>query len=45
MGLFVSRGIIEGIGGVLELETTGPAGTTFAIRLPLEVDGSKGDGI
>jgi len=36
LGLFVSRGIIEGIGGILELERTGPDGTTFSIRLPLK---------
>ena len=45
LGLFVSKGIIEGIGGVLELESTGPSGTTFAIRLSLESDGQYGEGI
>jgi PAS domain S-box-containing protein len=33
LGLFVSKGIIEAIGGRLELEQTGPEGTTFVVRL------------
>ena len=33
LGLFVSKGIIEAIGGRLELERTGPEGTTFVVRL------------
>jgi len=45
LGLFVSRGIIEGIGGTLELERTGPDGTTFSIRLPLKHEGLDGGGI
>ncbi len=38
LGLFVSRGILEGIGGRLELESTGPQGSTFVVRLPVPVD-------
>ena len=34
LGLFVSRGIVESLGGHLELEGSGPTGTTFALRLP-----------
>jgi len=45
LGLFVSRGIIEGIGGVLEIESRDPTRTTFAIRLPLESDAHYGEGI
>ncbi|MBW2694219.1 MAG: two-component sensor histidine kinase, partial [Deltaproteobacteria bacterium] len=45
LGLFVSRGIIQGIGGILELERTGPDGTTFSIRLPLKREGLNGAGI
>jgi C4-dicarboxylate-specific signal transduction histidine kinase len=33
LGLFVSKGIIDAIGGSLELEETGPEGTTFVVRL------------
>jgi two-component system NtrC family sensor kinase len=33
LGLFVSRGIVEAMGGCLELEATGPEGSTFALRL------------
>ncbi|NNE18080.1 MAG: PAS domain-containing protein [Myxococcales bacterium] len=36
LGLFVSRGIAEGIGGELMLEETGPGGTTFCLKLPAE---------
>ena len=36
LGLFVSLGLVEGLGGTLTLEETGPGGTVFAIRLPLE---------
>ncbi len=34
LGLFVSREIVTGMGGVLELEETGPGGSTFVVRLP-----------
>jgi two-component system NtrC family sensor kinase len=33
LGLFVSKGIVEAMGGTLELESTGPEGTTFRVRL------------
>jgi C4-dicarboxylate-specific signal transduction histidine kinase len=35
LGLFVSRRIIEDLGGALRLVDTSSAGTTFAIRLPI----------
>lgn len=35
LGLFVSRRIVEGLGGQLLLETTGPSGTCFVVRLPV----------
>ncbi len=34
LGLFVSKRIIDELGGELELEATGPTGTTFIIKLP-----------
>ncbi len=36
LGLFVSRDIVESLGGRLEVERTGPAGTTFVVKLPRE---------
>ena len=36
LGLFVSKGIIEGMGGEICLERTGPGGTVFVIRLASE---------
>ena len=36
LGLFVSKGIVEGMGGVVELERTGADGTVFAVRLRAE---------
>lgn len=36
LGLFVSRGIVEALGGRLTLEDTGPHGTVFAFHLPLD---------
>ncbi|MFO0722466.1 MAG: ATP-binding protein [Myxococcota bacterium] len=35
LGLFVSRRIVEGLGGQLLLERTGPEGTCFVVRLPV----------
>ena len=35
LGLFVSRHIVEEMGGSLLLESTSPKGTTFLVRLPL----------
>lgn len=37
LGLFVSRRIVEGLGGQLLLEATGPEGTCFVVRLPVGV--------
>ena len=36
LGLFVSKGIAESIGGELMLETTGADGTVFCLRLPAD---------
>ena len=36
MGLFVSRGLVERMGGRLELQSTDPAGATFCLTLPRE---------
>jgi C4-dicarboxylate-specific signal transduction histidine kinase len=36
LGLFVSRDLIEALGGKLEVERTGPEGTVFAVKLPLK---------
>ncbi len=36
LGLFVSKGIAESIGGELTLETTGATGTVFCLRLPAD---------
>ena len=35
LGLFVSRGIVEQLGGELALERTGDDGTVFRVSLPL----------
>lgn len=35
LGLFVSKRIVDDMGGTLALETTGPTGTTFVVRLPV----------
>ncbi len=35
LGLFVSRGIVDGMGGDIALEETGPAGTVFRVSLPV----------
>jgi len=40
LGLPIARWIAEAHGGRLELEASGPAGSTFAIELPLRVYGS-----
>jgi signal transduction histidine kinase len=37
LGLFVSKRIVDDMGGTLALESTGPTGTTFVIRLPVQV--------
>jgi C4-dicarboxylate-specific signal transduction histidine kinase len=42
LGLFVSKGIVTGMGGELELEETSPNGSSFAIRLPGSVSESDG---
>lgn len=36
LGLFVSRDIVEALGGRLELERTGAEGTVFRVRLPVQ---------
>ncbi len=35
LGLFVSKRIVDDMGGTLALESTGPTGTTFVVRLPV----------
>jgi signal transduction histidine kinase len=37
LGLFVSKRIVDDMGGTLALESTGATGTTFVIRLPVPV--------
>ncbi len=41
LGLFVTRGIVEGLGGSLALEESGPSGSTFLVRLPAESAGAN----
>jgi len=41
LGLFVSRGILEGMGGELVLEPSAQDGTTFAVRLPADLEATK----
>jgi signal transduction histidine kinase len=36
LGLFVSKRIVEDMGGSLALESTGVTGTTFVVRIPIE---------
>ncbi len=36
LGLFVSKGIVEELGGSLGIERTGAGGTTFFVRLPTQ---------
>ena len=38
LGLYLSRQLAEAMGGELDLEATGPQGSTFALRLPLAAD-------
>ena len=35
LGLYISRGLAEAMGGDLDLEETGPQGSTFRLRLPV----------
>jgi C4-dicarboxylate-specific signal transduction histidine kinase len=35
LGVFVCKGIVDELGGALELERTGPDGTVFRVALPL----------
>ena len=42
LGLFVSREILEAMGGHLDLERTGPDGTTFVVRLSVDRDTPAG---
>lgn len=38
LGLAIAAELVRGHGGIIELEATGPDGTTFVIRLPKEVE-------
>ncbi|MFQ5514969.1 MAG: ATP-binding protein [Myxococcota bacterium] len=42
LGLFVSKGIVDGMGGELNLEDTGEAGSTFVVHLPIDSDREDG---
>jgi two-component system, OmpR family, sensor kinase len=42
LGLPIARWIAEAHGGTLELESSGPGGSTFCISLPLESDVARG---
>jgi signal transduction histidine kinase len=42
LGLFLSRGLAEAMGGTLDLEATGPRGSTFRLRLPRAMAVSAG---
>jgi signal transduction histidine kinase len=36
LGLYLGRQLARAMGGELSLESTGPAGSTFQLRLPIE---------
>lgn len=38
LGLYLGRGLARAMGGDLDLESTGPNGSTFRLRLPLAVE-------
>ena len=42
LGLYLSRQLAEAMGGTLGLESTGPEGSTFTLRLPLAADAPAG---
>lgn len=42
LGLFVSRSVVEGFGGGLTLEGSGPDGTTFILTIPVRSDDAVG---
>jgi len=42
LGLYLSRQLAEAMGGTLDLEATGPQGSTFALRLPLAAEAPAG---
>jgi len=44
LGLFVSKSIVEGLGGRLELERSRSKGSVFSIRLPPGADNERGAG-
>ncbi len=41
LGLFVTRRIVEDLGGTLEVAETGPGGTTFVVNLPANPGGES----
>ena len=45
LGLYLSRRLVEEMGGDLDLEATGPEGSTFRLRLPaISARGDARDG-
>lgn len=44
VGLMMAECIVEAYRGEIEVESTGPGGTTMVIRLPFEADGSEPGG-
>ena len=40
IGLYVARSMFEAQGGTVQTASTGPAGTTFLLTLPLPEQGS-----
>jgi signal transduction histidine kinase len=43
IGLLIAQAIVQTYGGDIQLESTGPTGTTMAIRLPLTAQGETED--
>ena len=44
LGLYIGRMLAGAMGGELELEATGPAGSTFRLRLPVALSATSDDG-
>jgi signal transduction histidine kinase/CheY-like chemotaxis protein len=41
LGLYIARGLARAMGGDVELESTGPEGSTFVVRLPLATSDAR----